>query len=348
MTTIVEHQGFVRSLAMQESLTRVQQAIASQGGVTVYGEPGTGRQLVARAIHLATFGTFEGRVEELLRICMRETPNGRPFVVVDCSDADTLEQRLFGERPIQGESETNGLDVIGERGAMHHALGGTLVLKQAPDLPARHQLRLARLLRDGEVCVPSSDGGLDIQPVSVRVIATAGAGAGDDQKVVPELRRRLEQTKIELPPLRRRREDIPALVRCLLEDLCRDMNVAPKIVSSQAIELLAALPWQGNVSELKAFLGALVVDVHGRLIRQCDVLANVQLDGATAALVYNGTLKQARERFEKDYVAAVLERHRGRMAEAAKALGIQRTNLYRKVRQLAVKRRLPGTRSDGV
>jgi DNA-binding NtrC family response regulator len=314
----------------------------------VCGEPGTGRQLVARAIHLATFGNFEGSLEQLLRVCMRETPDGRPFVVVDCSDADNLEQRVFGERQPQGESETNGLDLIGERSAMYHALTGTLVLEQVPDLPARHQLRLARILRDGEVCVASGAGGLDIQPVSVRVIGTAGAGAGDDQKVVGELRRRLEQTRIELPPLRQRREDIRALVRCLLEDLCREVNVSPKIASTQAMELLAALPWHGNVTELKAFLGALVVDVRGRLIQQSDVLANVRLDGASAALVYNGTLKQARERFEKDYVAAVLERHRGRMAEAARALGIQRTNLYRKVRQLAVKRRMPGTRSDSV
>jgi two-component system nitrogen regulation response regulator NtrX len=351
---------------MREALIGIEHAIASRGGVLVCGEPGTGRQLVARAIHLATFGNlatgsadFDGHpssadpygprsLEELLRACMRDTPNGRPFVVVDCSDSDGLEPRLFGERPVDGEREANGLDVIGERGALYRALGGTLVLEQISDLPARQQLRLARVLRDGEVGVPSTGGGLDVQSVDVRVIATAGAGAADAQKVVPELRRRLEQTTIELPPLRQRRDDIPALVRCLLEDLCRDINVAPKIASTQAVELLAALPWPGNVTELKTFLAALVVNVRGRLIRQSDVLANVRLDGASAAVVYNGTLKQARACFEKDYVSAVLERHRGRMAEAAKALGIQRTNLYRKVRQLAVKRRAPGTRCDSV
>jgi two-component system, NtrC family, nitrogen regulation response regulator NtrX len=94
--------------------------------------------------------------------------------------------------------------------------------------------------------------------------------------------------------------------------------------------------------ELRTFLAALVLKVPDRMIRQEDVLGNIRLDGGPTTFVYTGTLKEARERFERDYVTSVLEQHRGRMAEAAKALGIQRTNLYRKVRQLSVKRRVPG------
>jgi DNA-binding NtrC family response regulator len=110
-------------------------------------------------------------------------------------------------------------------------------------------------------------------------------------------------------------------------------------VSTHAADLLSALPWRGNLVELKTFLTALVGTVPGRLIRLSDVLANVRLDGAPSPFLYTGTLREAREHFEKDYVASVLRRHHGRMGEAAKALGIQRTNLYRKVRQLSLKRR---------
>ena len=125
-------------------------------------------------------------------------------------------------------------------------------------------------------------------------------------------------------------------------EICAEQRVPVKKISRQAAQLLSALPWRGNVRELRALLGALVLKVSDVRIRQADVLENVRLEGGPTTFVYAGTLREARERFERDYVTAVLEQHRGRMAEAAKALGIQRTNLYRKVRQLAVKRRLSG------
>jgi DNA-binding NtrC family response regulator len=87
-----------------------------------------------------------------------------------------------------------------------------------------------------------------------------------------------------------------------------------------------------------------VSKVPGRQIKLSDVLARVRLDGQPATASYSGTLKEAREQFEREYVAAVLDRHRGRMSEAARALGLQRTNLYRKVRQLSVQRGSTGRR----
>jgi two-component system NtrC family response regulator len=180
-----------------------------------------------------------------------------------------------------------------------------------------------------------------VRRVDVRPIATSDAAA-DDERIVPELLKRLEHTRIDTPPLRSRREDIPALVRHLLAEICAEQGVPRRKASTQAVELLSALPWRGNLRELRSFLAALVMKVPDRLIRQADVLANIRLDGGPTTFAYTGTLKQARERFERDYVTSVLEQHRGRMAEAAKALGIQRTNLYRKVRQLAVKRRVSG------
>ena len=179
------------------------------------------------------------------------------------------------------------------------------------------------------------------------MIASVDALAGEDDLLRPELKKRLAVHRIELPPLRRRREDIPGFVRRLVVEICWLQQIPVKAVSSQAISLLSALPWHGNLTELRALLRTLVANVAGRRIRVPDVLAHVRLD-AGVIFSTSGTLKEAREVFERDYVAAVLKQHQGRMAQAARVLGMQRGNLYRKVRQLAVTRhsvvpRIPGS-----
>jgi two-component system nitrogen regulation response regulator NtrX len=103
--------------------------------------------------------------------------------------------------------------------------------------------------------------------------------------------------------------------------------------------LVSALPWHGNATELRALLEGVVRGLQGgRAIGLEDVLAHVRLDGGSVVFASGGTLRQARARFEREYIAAVLEQHHGRISDAAKALGIQRTNLYRKIRALRVAR----------
>jgi DNA-binding NtrC family response regulator len=271
---------------------------------------------------------------------MQGAPNGRPFVVVDCSRSDTLENRLFGIARGADKTQAGDLDRITEGSALHQTLEGTLVITRVPEMPGRLQTRLARVLRDGEVWVQLADGTDVAARVAVRPIATIESDANGD--LVPDLRKRLSQTTIAIPSLRERREDVPALVKCLLADLCAAAGVPTKVASTQAIALLSALPWRRNLTELEDLLRSLMMRVAAPVIRVADVLAHVQLDGGIAPSIYGGTLKEARERFEREYVAAALEHHRGRMAATAKALGLQRTNLYRKVRQLSVERRPRG------
>jgi two-component system nitrogen regulation response regulator NtrX len=211
-------------------------------------------------------------------------------------------------------------------------------------MPGRLQARLALVLRDREVWVESGDGARTLSPVDVRAIASIDASLCEeqDERMVPELRRKLAAHRVELPPIRQRREDIPALVRVLLADICEALKIPTKKASSQAMALLAALPWRGNFTEMRGLLRTLVLKAPGRRIRLADVLENIRLDGTSTTFMAGGTLKEARDRFEREYVAAVLEQHHGRMAEAARALGIQRTNLYRKVRQLALVRTRAG------
>jgi two-component system nitrogen regulation response regulator NtrX len=323
-----------RSAAMQDALGKLSAAVQHPGGVLVSGEPGSGRESFARAIHLANGTESIGSVERLLLMAMRGHRTDRPFVRIDSADRPGLEERLFGLVSI-GPDESIELERLTEGSAIARAHGGTLYIRHLPEMPRRLQLRLARLLRQGEAKLLSDNGESRVE-IAVRVVASAETVLDGD--IVPELLRRLH-IAIDVPPLRERRDDVPALVRCLLADLCVAAEQPPKAASRQAVELLSALPWPGNLGELEALLRVLVSHVPGRHIRLAHVLEYVRLDGRPAIASYTGTLKEARDRFERDYVAAVLDRHRGRMAEAAKALGLQRTNLYRKVRQLAVARR---------
>jgi DNA-binding NtrC family response regulator len=337
MTPRPRQHGSARSQAMQEAMRALRAAIAQPGGVLISGEPGSGHELFARAVHLGARQESDAPVERLLRRAMRPEFSDRGFVVVDCTEIATLEQRLFGEV----SAADRGRDAVAERiskgSAFDQAHGGTLVFRHVSELPSVIQARLARILRTGHVCVNGVDATSDLRRVEMRFIATLEIGSA---RVGTDLHPYLSQAVIEVPSLRRRREDIPALAQLLVTDLCDTRNRARKVVSAQAADLLAALPWRGNTHELAGFLRPLVEEVPGRLIRLADVLSYVRLDGSHDAFVHGGTLKEARRRFEREYVTRVLDQHRGRMSEAAKALGIQRTNLYRKVRQLSVSRQL--------
>ena len=153
-----------------------------------------------------------------------------------------------------------------------------------------------------------------------------------------DLYERLSLVRIELPPLRQRREDVPFLATHFLKELCRANGSPIKTLTRSALTLLSALPWRGNAPELRALLERLILLTPHGSIRLEDVLAQVRLDGSEITAVGGTSLRDARLRFERDYIAAVVRQHHGRMGEAATSLGIQRTNLYRKLRQLNVLR----------
>jgi two-component system nitrogen regulation response regulator NtrX len=162
--------------------------------------------------------------------------------------------------------------------------------------------------------------------------------AVDEGRLRRDLYERLSLIRIELPPLRQRREDVPYLANHFLKEICRTGSTPVKTLTRSAVTLLAALPWRGNAPELRALLERLVLLTPHGSIRLEDVLAQVRLDGSEISSGGGTSLREARLRFERDYIAGVVRQHHGRMGEAAAALGIQRTNLYRKLRQLSVLR----------
>ena len=313
------------SPAMRDVMPVIARAATMRAGVIVRGEDGAGRQAVARAIHSA-----------------QVNGSGAAFVCVDCAahDTDGLDAELFGA-PARANAETaRGLERVSRSSRLHDALGGTLYLQNVAEAPTRIQARLARVLRDREALLAESGAtiGLDVRPMAG--VDPGFDGALEDGRVREDLFRRLSVIRIDIPPLRSRREDIPALANYFVREICATLRVPPKTLSRPALSLIAALPWRGNAVELRTLLEGVVTGLAGgRGIGLEDVLAHVRLDGGSVAYSNGGTLRQARAKFEREYIASVLEHHHGRISDAAKALGIQRTNLYRKMRSLRVNRR---------
>ena len=313
---------YTHSPSMRDVVALISRASTTKAGVTIRGEEGTGRQVVARAIHAA----------------QRE---GASFVSVDCAahESDEVEGVLFGNaaRWRHGES-ASGLERVSRHGRLHEALGGTLYLQNVAEAPTRVQA-------DSLVSCATPRPHWWKRRATLRFDVRPMAGVEpnvdvsvQDGRVREDLFRRLSVIRIDMPPLRSRREDIPALTNYFLREICAGRRVPPKTLSRPALSLIAALPWRGNAIELRLMLESIVAGLSGgKGIGLEDVLAHVRLDAGAVVLANGGTLRQARARFESEYIAHVLEQHRGRISDAARALGIQRTNLYRKMRSLNVK-----------
>jgi len=316
---------FGTSLAMRKIVELLPRVAPSRCPVLLYGERGTGREMLARAIH--------GHARRA----------DAPFIVVDCASASPqeLEHDLFGvvaQRRAEGVDERRSAERITRQSKLFESSGGTLFLMNVAEIPMRVQGKLHRVLRDREAVLTA-----DRQRVELDIRAISSVEPGfetvlEEGRLRRDLYDRLSLVRIEMPPLRQRREDVPFLANHFLKEVCR-ANAAPiKSLTRSALTLLSALPWRGNAPELRALLERLVLLTPHGSIRLEDVLAQVRLDGSEITAVGGTSLRDARLRFERDYIAAVVRQHHGRMGEAAASLGIQRTNLYRKLRQLNVLR----------
>ena len=319
---------FDHSSAMRLVATQLKAAAPRTTAVLICGEPGSGRHLIARTLH--------ERDHDYL---------SRPLVVVDCSveGPHDLERRLFGvvgdRQPDSGKPMTP--EHATRDSAILAAQGGSLLLTGLTEAPARVQARLAQVLRDREVFSADLN---EVIPLTLRPIGLVGPdvdAAIADGRLRRDLVERLAQVRIEVPPLRRRREDTALLAAHLLRQACDAEATGPKRFSHAVLALFQALPWRGNAAELRDVILETVRGTRHAVIQLEDVLGHVQFD---AGVSDHGspaqTLRDARARFERECISAALVRHQGRVGEAAKALGIQRTNLYRKVRQLNISRAL--------
>jgi DNA-binding NtrC family response regulator len=313
------------SAAMQLVVQEIARVADRAVHVLLSGERGAGRETLARAIHA------------------RSRQSQGPFVAVDCSmlPAQDLETQLFATNGHPGAVERRSLERVRRTAQLFLSKGGTLFLQNIVDLPARLQTRLVRVLRDGEVVIV--DEGTRIE-LDHRVITAGDASldaAVQDGRILPDLFKRLSAMRVDVPALRDRRDDIPELAAHLMTLLCARANLPARQLSDTAKSMLAALPWRGNGEELRRLLEVLMMRASSPTISLDDVLANVRLDGQATWFAVGGSLRDARARFEAEYIAAVVAHHHGRIPEAAKSLGIQRSNLYRKMRRLNVRPKPP-------
>lgn len=301
-----------RSAAMGRVQELVRRVASRDGGVLLVARRGTDVESVAREIHV------------------RGLRANAPFVSVACG-AVGVERTLFGdpcdETPLD-------LETVSADSRIAAACGGMLFLEDITELPAAVQARLARVARDGEVRI-------DHHPVATGCRLLASAPHGIDADVTEhrfrgDLYRRVTTWRIDLPPLADRPEDVPALAARVLDDLSAARGGPPRTFTQAALALLGAMTWPGNLAELREAVERAVASTEDTVIQVEHILPTLQLDRALLAFVPAGSLREARLRFERDYIAAVLQYHGWRMAEAAATLGIQRPNLYRKVRQLGI------------
>jgi DNA-binding NtrC family response regulator len=307
-----------RTPAMKRLTDQIERAAATDRNVLVVGEPGTGKELVARAVH-----DLSSRA-------------GRPLVAIRCAAMPEAlaEAELFGET-IAG----NGGRITSRRGLIEAVRGGTLFLDDVEAMPAGARGRLLRVLVERRV---RRIGSRISTPLDYRVVATTSheAGQAAGEGLPPDLRRRLNAIVIVVPPLRERTDDLPLLANHFRQRHERENGVAVPPIPAHTLARLARYPWPCNVRELETWVerewlrGAGEIDVRRDPLGDHDGQTERILGGAVAS-------EWSLHRLEEEYIVAILERTGGHRGRAAAILGIDRRTLYRKLKHL----RSPGRRA---
>ncbi len=291
------------SPAMNTLLAEARLAAQSEAAILIQGESGTGKELLAHAIHRAS------------------PRHARPFVAINCGaiPAELLESELFGH--VKGAFTGAGRD---HPGLFLSAQGGTVFLDEIGDMPPPLQVKLLRVLQEGEV---RPVGATETRTVDVRILSAThrnleeAIGSGEFRE---DLYYRLNVVNLALPPLRERREDIPLLAQHFLAVLTEKYHRRIHGFAPDALDMLVAADWPGNIRQL-----------HNAL-EQCIALCTTATIPATLvarALRDKPTeiqpLAEARAAFERDYLIALLKLTRGQVSEVARLAGRNRTEVYR-------------------
>jgi len=303
-----------KSRAMQEVFALIEQVAGSRSTVMVYGKSGTGKELVAKAIHYNS---------------PRST---KAFVPVNCAaiPAELLESELFGH---EKGSFTGAIAT--KVGKFELATGGTLFLDEVGSMRLDLQAKILRALQEREV---ERVGGTRTIKIDVRVIAATNRDlkkAVEDGSFREDLYYRLNVVPITLPDLKDRQEDIPLLANHFVQKFGQESNPGIREISKEAMAILLSHAWPGNVRELENVIERAVTLGRGPAIQPGDLPPHLA-GGANPlerALAKEATL----EDLEKDYIAMILHRTRGHQIRAASILGIDRRTLYRKIRRYGIR-----------
>ncbi|MHB2149109.1 sigma-54-dependent transcriptional regulator [Calditrichota bacterium LG25] len=308
-----------QSEAIQKILEKIEMVARSNAKVLITGESGTGKELVARAIH-----------NNSLRA-------GKPFVKINCAAIPSmlLESELFGHK--KGAFTGAHQDY---KGKFLVADGGTLFLDEIGDMSPELQAKLLRVLENNEVEVIGNP--LPIK-VDVRLIAATNQNLPQlirDGKFREDLFHRLNVIQVHIPPLRERPEDIPPLADHFIKMFAQTYNKPVRGISAQALQILKQNEWTGNIRELRNVIEKVIVLTDKEIIDTQEI--NEALGSAPTAQrlsFSNGkSLKKALEEYEKFYIEQTLKQHSWKILDSAKALDIDRTALFRKIRKFGIQK----------
>ena len=324
-----QHTMVGESYAMAKLREQVAMAAPTNGRVLIFGENGTGKELVARNIH---------------QLSRRRTG---PFVEVNCAaiPEDLIESELFGH--VRGAFTGAVAD---RRGKFEAAHGGTIFLDEIADMSLKTQAKVLRVLQEQ---VMEAVGGSTRIKVDARVLAatnkdlTAEIRGGRFRE---DLYFRLNVVPIFVPSLRDRQEDIPLLAEHFMAMLAREYGRRPKTFEADALIALRQYAWPGNVRELRNLVERLMIMVPGDRVSSRDLsfleqsVAPPDTQPASVAKAsVEAPLHEARDRFERDYILRALAAQHGNISRTAELLGIERSNLYRKMRGFGI---VPSRRSE--
>jgi DNA-binding NtrC family response regulator len=307
--------------AMRKVFETIQKVAETDLSVMIRGESGTGKELVAQALH------------------NRSPRKNRPFITVNCAaiSRELVESELFGHE----KGSFTGADSR-RLGRFEAADGGTIFLDEIGDMALETQAKVLRVLQEKKLERVGSTQSIE---VDVRVIS---ATHRDLEKEVAadefreDLYYRLKVVEIELPPLRDRTEDIPALSHRFLEQVAERLGREPKPLSPEALATLTRHTWPGNVRELRNVLEQAAVLAGGEAIEVSDLhLPGKSASGAPVDLVdgltFGDAKRQTVESFERDFLLRALREHEGNVSRTAQSIGMVRQSLQQKIRELGLR-----------
>src|SRR5579863_7850107 len=309
------HQILGASVPMKALRQQIALSAPTTGRVLIYGESGTGKELVAHALH------------------DHSARNAMPFVEVNCAaiPEELIESEMFGHRKgsFTGASE----DKVGK---FQKADGGTLFLDEVGDMSLKTQSKVLRVLEEQRVEPLGSN-----QPVTVDVRVLAATNKKLEEEIGRNLFRedlfyRLNVIPFYVPALRERTEDIPVLAAHFLKEFCEAYGKKPKEFTPTASEVLLAYPWPGNVRELRNLVERLVIMCPSPRIEPHHLPPELFRGASKSPQKPYESLQEARSAYEREFVLRKLEENRWNMTKAARALGLERSHLYRKMRSLGI------------
>ena len=300
------------SSAFERVLEQATMAARSDTRVLLEGESGTGKELLAAHIHA-------------------ESPfSGGPFVKVNCAAIPTelIESELFGHEKGAFTGAT-----AARRGKFELADGGTLFLDEVGDLHASSQAKLLRVLQEGEF---HRVGGEQPIRVTVRVISATNRDLSDlvqQQKFREDLYYRLCVVPVRMPSLRERREDVRPLAEYFLCEFCARNNFKPKQIAAAAFETLEDYSWPGNIRELRNTVERMAILTRGDILEAESVPVEIRIARSASP---KGNLREAKESAEREHILRALEESKWNVSSAARVLGMERTNLHKRIRALGL------------